>query len=593
MAAITFTAPPPSITTWNRLEPRPKTNIVGPSIAAEVRDPAWFLARQWQVGELTGQDAGSPAFVSVTTTTGAITGVKIGATTTPLLPGVPLERQALAEPFSPDDLLLQVEIGQVLADMLDGLFGAGSEPALRLRAAFAAGFPVKTPTLDFFNPIDAAAARFLVVCAGKAVNGSGVYVRMKSLPTGTTTLPSDLALGSAAENAQLFTLLGNLVKWVELVWSAVGPADPAGWVPNRLDYAVSVQATTPGGGAATMSLVPDATGEIQWSSFDVTASTTGAGSPAKTVAFVPNTVRFPGQPSQRFWDFESSDIALPDIQPDPRDVTKLLVVDFMLVHGPDWFLVPLTQAVGDLTRVDALVVTDVFGRVTAIDRADLGHTAPGPTRWTAFTNTANVSPPGLGDFLILPPSVGTLVQSSRVVEEVRFARDEMANMAWAIERRTPNLMGGARTGSQRDALIEAIAPVTPPASTDTTSPLRYVVESRVPVQYVPLVGVQPSTSSPAFVLELAADVRPDDHGVLTPVAPASKILQPTPPQAPYQIIEEQVPRLGTTVERAVYRARWIDGSTHLWIARRRRSGAGEAQSGLRFDAALATNAEGT
>jgi hypothetical protein len=51
--------------------------------------------------------------------------------------------------------------------------------------------------------------------------------------------------------------------------------------------------------------------------------------------------------------------------------------------------------------------------------------------------------------------------------------------------------------------------------------------------------------------------------------------------------------MGTTVERVVYRARWIDGSTHLWVARRRRSGAGEAQSGLRFDAALPNDAQGT
>ena len=354
-----------------------------------------------------------------------------------------------------------------------------------------------------------------------------------------------------------------------------------------------MQATTPGAGTATLSVSPDATGEIQWSSFDVTASTAGAGSPSTTVAFLPARLRFPGMLAQRFWDFEESTVAFPDIQPEPSDVAKLLVVDFMLVHGQDWFIVPLRQNVGELKRVDALVVTDVFGRRTAIDRADKGNTAPGPARWTAFTNTAAGPPAGLGDFLILPPSVGTLVQASRVLEEVRFARDEMANMAWAIERRTPNLVGDTRTGSQRDAIIESTAPVTPPQSTDTTSPLRYLVESRVPVQYVPLVGVQPVTSSPNIVLESAALVRPNGSGTPAPVLPASKIVKPTPALSPYQIIEEQIPRMGTTVERAVYRARWIDGSVHLWIARRRRSGAGEAQSGLRFDAALATNVGGT
>jgi hypothetical protein len=58
---------------------------------------------------------------------------------------------------------------------------------------------------------------------------------------------------------------------------------------------------------------------------------------------------------------------------------------------------------------------------------------------------------------------------------------------------------------------------------------------------------------------------------------------------PYQIVEEQVPRAGVTVRRTLYRARWSDGSTHVWIARRKQTGAGETQTGLRFDAALPVN----
>jgi hypothetical protein len=36
----------------------------------------------------------------------------------------------------------------------------------------------------------------------------------------------------------------------------------------------------------------------------------------------------------------------------------------------------------------------------------------------------------------------------------------------------------------------------------------------------------------------------------------------------------------------VRRSRWIDGSVHLWSARQKTTGAGEGQSGLRFDLAL-------
>ena len=49
----------------------------------------------------------------------------------------------------------------------------------------------------------------------------------------------------------------------------------------------------------------------------------------------------------------------------------------------------------------------------------------------------------------------------------------------------------------------------------------------------------------------------------------------------YRIPEEEVARSGTRVLRAVRRTRWVDGSTFLWTARRRRAGLGGVASGLR------------
>src|SRR5919109_5355931 len=45
---------------WNRLEGRPRSDDLTRPLRAEVRDPAWMLARQWQFGEFEGQDAGAP-----------------------------------------------------------------------------------------------------------------------------------------------------------------------------------------------------------------------------------------------------------------------------------------------------------------------------------------------------------------------------------------------------------------------------------------------------------------------------------------------------------------------------------------------------
>ena len=51
-----------------RLEPRVRPDGSGGNLAqaleARVHDPLWALGRQWQLGELQGEDAGSPIATS-------------------------------------------------------------------------------------------------------------------------------------------------------------------------------------------------------------------------------------------------------------------------------------------------------------------------------------------------------------------------------------------------------------------------------------------------------------------------------------------------------------------------------------------------
>lgn len=44
----------------NRLEASTRGTDLLPGLHARVHDPLWLLARQWQLGELDGQDAGTP-----------------------------------------------------------------------------------------------------------------------------------------------------------------------------------------------------------------------------------------------------------------------------------------------------------------------------------------------------------------------------------------------------------------------------------------------------------------------------------------------------------------------------------------------------
>src|SRR5664280_2707821 len=59
----------PSITTWNRVEPRSRSGDLQAGLEARVLDPLWLLTRQWQVGEFEARNTGSPVSTSVVWTT--------------------------------------------------------------------------------------------------------------------------------------------------------------------------------------------------------------------------------------------------------------------------------------------------------------------------------------------------------------------------------------------------------------------------------------------------------------------------------------------------------------------------------------------
>lgn len=167
-------------------------------------------------------------------------------------------------------------------------------------------------------------------------------------------------------------------------------------------------------------------------------------------------------------------------------------------------------------------------------------------------------------------------------------RDEQANLVWGVEARAENGVGQPWPGHERALTIPENAPEPP----DTSAPLRYRLQTGAPMHWIPFPAVQIDATRRAVVLERAAMQRFID-GALARVEPVGRILRPTNLDNPaiYRIREEEVTRLGVRVMRTPKQTRWIDGSTHAWISRRRRAGLGEASSGLRYDLAEQTGAE--
>jgi hypothetical protein len=573
----------PSITFWNRIEPSPRGDSLSRGLQAQVRDPLWFLTRQWQMGEFSGEDAASPAYAGYSASFTRLTGWRSGdGAWLPIDGSTPLEVLAEREPVTPN-WRLAVELGQALEQALTR---AGAT-AVSI-AAFRTTYPVPTVAeLSADEAIDAALVRFLRVCGGRAVNGIAAFEAVEAAaPSVPASIPVPAAEHGAAESA-----LAAFRSFVRKSHGSIGRTDAPAWRPAQLDYDIQVAASLRDRTRDVLARA-GAYGEFDWYAFDVverSRSATAARTTAVRSSLFPTSVSFPGTPSRRWWQFESARFNWADVDTDRRDIARILVLDFMLVHGDDWFVVPLGQPVGALAQIDQLLVRDVFGDLTLIPRADSGSGA-GPGRWTMYSHDVGGDSLGLADYFILPPSVLRATLDGPVVEEVRFVRDEQANMVWGVESTIENGIGTPWPGRERSL---AFPYETPPASA-TPAPLRYQLQTAVPVNWIPFVPVQTEASHRAVALERAAMQRFRD-GMLVSVEATGRVLRPTTLDdvAVYRINEEEIERHGTRIERAARRVRWLDGSTHLWTSRRRRSGFGEGASGLKFDLAQDTGQPGS
>jgi hypothetical protein len=255
-----------------------------------------------------------------------------------------------------------------------------------------------------------------------------------------------------------------------------------------------------------------------------------------------------------------------------------MLIEFALVFGNDWFVIPLELPVGSISQARSLVVTDTFGirtnisHYSEVDAADSDWRMFNLSPAHADGATAAAAPSTL--FFLAPTTVSPLESAS--VEEVLFLRDEMANVAWGVERAVENLLGRPLNRYEsfqkaRQAGGQALSRM----NAQEVAELAYKLGSEVPDYWIPLLPAQVSPRS--YKLRRGAILTPDGRDS---VKPAGQVLEPRRPLA---INEEEVSRAGIRITRAYQYARWADGSTHLWVGRRKRPGRGEGSSGLRFD----------
>lgn len=179
------------------------------------------------------------------------------------------------------------------------------------------------------------------------------------------------------------------------------------------------------------------------------------------------------------------------------------------------------------------------------------------------------------NLFFLPPAIAQTIESGPL-EEVWFMRDEMANLAWAIESTIENAIEQPRV--RREEMTAAPPESGEPPSTDVA--LRYLLSTTVPESWIPLLPVQLPVAPRSIDLRLrrGAVLQPDGSQKIHEAR--GEVLNSA---ADLLLYDEEVPREGVRIERRRQLARWIDGSTWVWTAYRKQVGRGEGASGLRFD----------
>jgi hypothetical protein len=603
----------PSLVGTTRLETLPTAISMKTGLQAPLADPLWLLARQWQFNEFQGEDAGTPLKLRFAVQGTPIDAFRSGSDAQQqpwqALDAVPLETHVEAEPVWATHPRLRGEAGLQLLRM-------ASDPAQR--DALLAAYP-----LHLLPPTDATADQAGLLWSQlfhqRTLDASTLRQDLQPLLVGGVLTGVPAALDAAMQ-----PLLQRWLEWYDaLVYE--GDADNPSWQRERMEYAFALKS-----GNVALDAAEYTDGHLDWDDF-IATSAPGDAAPTHTFSVaqrIPTPVRYPGMPAERYWEFEDGQVNFAGAEAGATDLARLCVTEFALSFGNDWFMTPVRLPVGALYRLenDAFEVVDSFGIAATVRPIQpLGQT---PWQMYALRAAPNLEN-RLANTLFLPDSLDG-VQEGAVLEHTLLVRDEMANLAWAIEK---TVQGASGEPLDRDMEAKGLAfsqqiefPKPDPADAQTVPPpqLIYRLATPVPANWTPLLPVR-KPGDLSLDIELARAgmkrfypdpvtlARQDDDydtflanldaqaNFITPLVidqdanikaytfyPRGWLLRSNPNQPmadddTLQLEEAEVPRIGASLKRKFQYARSSDGRSWLWIGRSKLAGRGEAASGLRFD----------
>jgi len=401
----------------------------------------------------------------------------------------------------------------------------------------------------------------------EAENGgmpAAVHITRRDHPLTRLTFPA--RPGRRAQNLQL-----DLAEPLDMSVEAEDQAgDAPGWRSEALEYRFNLATD-----AHELEATEYSGRGLDWWHFDLSKVATAA-TPETSERMVPTMLHFKGAPHPRWWRYEDGDAAFDapsDVEP---NVLSSLLPEFCYADVDNWYVLPLPLKSGSLREITSVKITDSFGIVTEIGPAQ--RETDGTAEWRLFCLSGlEAKGKGHDGAFFLAPHIAGEVLDNDAIEEVRFLRDDDANLVWAVEVQYTAADGSVvRNGDGPRIASDAAAEPSLPEGFDG----QFHLQSETPAHWIPYV---PRLKTPA-----AAPVNGEIYLRRARTIASATIAKPQYKakitSETMRLNEEEVASVGIRVRRINRYARGTDGRPRNWVARCREVTDRMASGpGLRFD----------
>lgn len=453
----------------SRIEGRTRNHDITEALRLRVHDPLWMLARQWQMGEFRGNNAGTAMSVRCS--------VKEEDCST-----VPIE--PVTEQINPEiDFMARIEAATYAIDLVRD--AQGSARAREFKTFCLGKYPLKwdnlernfildsSATEEFETGLNSHLADYRKAYEGKIFDGSAFFSAVAS------------GFDAFLDKQHGTDLCKRFVVWYRRKFKPAGKNN-SHWMDEDLCYQVDAHA----GGKH---FVGDRYqgGRLSWYTFDYDKDNTpltlssaksadllsGAERPhanekkailgeilsgierhayateknhttLRNVLSLPSPATFASAPNRRLWQMEDHKVYMGNSLSQQSE-GNVVAMKYATMYSNDWMLFPLQTEIGKYITIDKIEVIDTFGEkhvISGNDRAgkkeyDNNHVGLRNEAWQMFTNT-NLNDRRTTDVqgLYFVPQLAATVEG-KPIEEVKILRDEMANMVWGVEEIVPDGCG--------------------------------------------------------------------------------------------------------------------------------------------------------